>query len=238
MMRALLILPVLGLAAACAPTVSRGPVATVSPLAEVMLAGGPEGESPVPGGDLNPAAESAARRPAPGTAAMAPSPRMAAAIDRLREKQLLIPVAGVCPSQIEDSFTATRDGGERRHNALDILAPRNTPVLAADDGAILRLSTNALGGITIYASDRDRQLVYYYAHLDRYRDGLTAGMTIQKGDTLGYVGTTGNAPTDVPHLHFQIMVWPADGISLDGEPINPYPFLRMSVSGGARPRFD
>jgi peptidoglycan LD-endopeptidase LytH len=179
------------------------------------------------------------RRPALATAVMVPSARMAAAIERLRDKELMIPVAGVDGSKIEDSFTAARDGGERQHNAVDILAPRNTPVVAADDGVILRMSTNPLGGITIYAADKDHEFVYYYAHLDHYQDGLSAGAKIRKGDVLGYVGTTGNAPKDVPHLHFQIMLWPADGKFWNGEPVNPFPVLRVATpSGGARVRFD
>jgi murein DD-endopeptidase MepM/ murein hydrolase activator NlpD len=164
---------------------------------------------------------------------------MAAAIERLREKELVIPVAGVSSSKIEDSFSASRDGGDRVHGAVDILAPRNTPVVAADDGTILRMSRNTLGGITIYAVDREHEFVYYYAHLDHYRDGVSAGQKIQKGDTLGFVGTTGNAPKDVPHLHFQIMLWPSDGKYWYGEPVNPYPVLRrVTSSGGVRLRFD
>jgi murein DD-endopeptidase MepM/ murein hydrolase activator NlpD len=207
------------------------------PVAEVMLAGGPEGESPIPG--KGPSAPDPTRHPSLAMVAVVPSARIALAIERLREKDLVIPVAGVGPARIEDSFTAQRDGGERQHNAVDILAPRNTPIVAADDGTILRLSTNTLGGITIYAVDRDQQFVYYYAHLDHYQRGLNAGRPIQKGDTLGFVGTTGNAPKDVPHLHFQIMLWPSDGKWWNGEPVNPYPVLRSATpSGGARLRFD
>ena len=234
-MRRALLLPILVAVSACAPRVTA-PTAAPAPVAQVLLAGGPEGESAVPSAHSNPAPSD--RAPALATAAMMPSARMAAAFDRLRRKELVIPVAGVSPSTIEDSFTAARDGS-RQHNALDILAPRNTPIVAADDGTILRLSTNPLGGITIYASDSDREFVYYYAHLDHYRDGLTANQKIQKGDTLGFVGTTGNAPKDVPHLHFQIMLWPSDGKYWIGEPVNPFPVLRgAQASGGARLRFD
>jgi murein DD-endopeptidase MepM/ murein hydrolase activator NlpD len=240
-MRRLLLLPFLGLAAACAPPVNRGaqPLPAPEYAPEVVLSGGPEGESPMPstGGGAGPAT---ARRPALATAVMVPAPRIAAAIERLREKELMIPVAGVGPSRIEDTFTAARDGGERQHNAVDILAPRNTPVVSVDDGVILRLSTNPLGGITIYATDRDREFVYYYAHLDHYESGLKAGQSIKKGETLGFVGTTGNAPKDVPHLHFQIMIWPRDGRFWVGEPVNPFHVLRRAneVSNGARSRFD
>ncbi len=145
---------------------------------------------------------------------------------RLAGRRLLIPVAGVAPQDMQDTFGDARDG-DRRHNAIDILAPRNTPILAADDGVILRMSSNALGGITIFAVDVDRQFVYYYAHLDHYDPGMYAGRKLTKGDTIGYVGTTGNAPKNVPHLHFQIMRWPDDGKYWVGEPINPYPLLHV-----------
>ena len=237
-MRRTLILPLLALLAACAPQSGTRPALAPAPAtAEVLLAGGPEGESPSPTGPVNPS-KAPPPRSALATATMVPSPRTAAVIEKLRERELLIPVAGVGPSRIEDTFSAARDGGERQHNAMDILAPRNTPVLSADDGVILRMSTSTLGGITLYAVDRDQQFVYYYAHLDRYHDGLNAGKKIQKGDTLGYVGTTGNAPKDVPHLHFQVMLWPSDGKWWNGEPVNPYPVLRnASPGGGVRLRF-
>jgi peptidoglycan LD-endopeptidase LytH len=96
---------------------------------------------------------------------------------------------------------------------------------------ILRMSTNKLGGITIYAADRDKDFVYYYAHLDHYEKDLAPGQSIHKGDILGYVGTTGNAPKDTPHLHFQIMIWATDGKWWDGEPINPYPILHHADAG-------
>jgi murein DD-endopeptidase MepM/ murein hydrolase activator NlpD len=223
-------------AAACAPPASRrgGLMPAPSDGYEVVLAGGPDGESPMPGSISGPAPRPAAA-PTLATAVMVPSARMAAAIETLREKSLMIPVAGVGRSKIEDSFTAERDGGERQHNAVDILAPRNTPIIAADDGTILRMSTNTLGGITVYAADRDRKFVYYYAHLDHYQHDRAPGQAIQKGDTLGYVGTTGNAPKDVPHLHFQIMIWGSDGKWWDGEPVNPYPVLHgFSASAGTR----
>jgi murein DD-endopeptidase MepM/ murein hydrolase activator NlpD len=143
---------------------------------------------------------------------------------------LLVPVAGVVVSQLRDSFDEGRDGG-RVHRALDILARRGTPVLAADDGRILRIRENALGGNTVYATDPLGRVVYYYAHLDAYQTGLVEGATIARGAVLGTVGTTGNAPKDTPHLHFQVMRMPDDGRYWDGEAINPYPlFLLMHAA--------
>jgi len=143
---------------------------------------------------------------------------------------LRLPVAGVVASQLRDTFDEGRDEG-RVHRALDILAPRGTPVIAADDGRVLRVRQNALGGNTVYATDPQGRVVYYYAHLDAYQPGLTEGATIARGDVLGTVGTTGNAPKDTPHLHFQVMRMPADGRYWDGEAINPYPlFLLMHAA--------
>ena len=216
----------IALAAGCAQPVTR-PVAIPAPITvEVPAVGqsdGPDGESPPPSG---PAASMAAGSML-STFSTEDRSRDA---DRLRSHHLLIPVAGIRPEKIADTFNDSRgDGGERQHNAIDILAPRNTAILAADDGIVLRMSSNALGGITIFATDVDRQFVYYYAHLDHYDGSMYAGRKLTKGDTIGYVGTTGNAPKDIPHLHFQIMRWPPDGKYWIGEPINPYPFLHVGV---------
>jgi peptidoglycan LD-endopeptidase LytH len=144
----------------------------------------------------------------------------------LAAKALLIPVEGVDPSRVRDSYTAARGG--RTHDAVDILAPRGTPVIAADAGTIFRLRQNEAGGITIYQLDPEERFVYYYAHLDRYEKGLVEGMSIKQGDVLGFVGTTGNAPKDTPHLHFQVMLYRGRGQYWGGEPINPHPYLTRS----------
>ncbi len=148
-------------------------------------------------------------------------------VNYLLTRRLEIPVAGMAVGKLRDSFDEGRED-KRVHRALDILAPRGTPVISADSGRILRVGFNALGGNSIYASDPLGRVVYYYAHLDAYRAGLTQGATVARGDTLGFVGTTGNAPKDTPHLHFQVMRMPTDGRFWDGDPINPYPlFLLM-----------
>ena len=138
---------------------------------------------------------------------------------------LLFPVPGVDTMRLDDSFDAPREGG-RRHNAIDIMAPRGTPILSVQDGRVLRLSTNANGGITLYATDLEEHFVFYYAHLERYHPSMYTGRPLLRGDTLGYVGTSGNAPKDTPHLHFQLMRMPPDNKFWNGEPINPYPLLK------------
>jgi murein DD-endopeptidase MepM/ murein hydrolase activator NlpD len=116
----------------------------------------------------------------------------------------MVPVSGVRVRDVADTYRAARSGG-RQHNATDILAPRGTPVLSADSGRIVKLGTNAAGGTTIYATDPGQRFIFYYAHLDGYHADLTEGAWVAKGQVIGYVGTTGNAPANTPHLHFQAM---------------------------------
>ncbi|MDE3153354.1 MAG: M23 family metallopeptidase [Gemmatimonadota bacterium] len=142
----------------------------------------------------------------------------------LASHDLLLPVAGVSPDRLEDSFDAAREG-DRVHHAIDIPAPRGTPVLAADDGRVLRVSSNHLGGLTVYTIDRSGEFVFYYAHLEGYARGIKAGNFVVKGDTLGFVGTTGDAPDNLPHLHFQILRMPPNGRYWEGDPIDPFPLL-------------
>lgn len=137
---------------------------------------------------------------------------------------LIVPVAGVLPKDLLDTFDEPR--GTRRHNALDIPAPRGTPVLSAADGRLQRMFTSAAGGLMVYASDPSDRFVLMYAHLDRYADGLADGMPLRRGDTIGYVGTTGNAPPDVPHLHFAIARTSNVSRWWTGMPVDPRPLLR------------
>lgn len=141
----------------------------------------------------------------------------------LRAKRLMVPVAGIAPERIPDTFTARR--GQRIHSALDIMAPRGTPVLSADAGKVFKVRSNTLGGLTVYTLDAQERFVYYYAHLDRYADGLAEGQALQPGDVIGYVGTSGNAPPNAPHLHFQLLLYRGNGRWWDGDPLNPRPFL-------------
>jgi murein DD-endopeptidase MepM/ murein hydrolase activator NlpD len=121
----------------------------------------------------------------------------------LRARRLIVPVPGVRAVDVPDTYHEMR-GGTRRHEAVDIPAPRGTPVLSTDDGRVVKLHTSADGGLMVYTEDPSRHYVYYYAHLDRYRPGLAEAQPVAKGDTIGFVGTTGNAPPNLPHLHFGI----------------------------------
>lgn len=138
--------------------------------------------------------------------------------------EILIPVQGVTAADLHDSYAQARSGG-RTHHALDILAPRGTPVLAAVDGTIRKLFFSSGGGITIYQYDVAEARVYYYAHLERYADDVAEGQFVRQGTVIGYVGTTGNAPPGTPHLHFAIEVLPPTHEWWKGEPVNPYPIL-------------
>jgi murein DD-endopeptidase MepM/ murein hydrolase activator NlpD len=132
----------------------------------------------------------------------------------------MVPVDGVSVDKLTDSYEAQRDGGARRHGAIDIMAPRGTPVLAADDGKVLRMGFNALGGLTVYQVDAQQRFVYYYAHLDRYSSTLRDGVPVSRGEVIGYVGSTGNASATAPHLHFQVMLFRER--YWEGESVNPF----------------
>ena len=162
------------------------------------------------------------RAPVPTTIA-APA-RAGADSDYLRSRNLVVPVRGVDASRLPDTYHAKRSGS-RIHRATDIMAPRGTPVLSADDGRVISMRDNASGGLVVYAFDPAERLVYYYAHLDKYRDGLKAGARLAKGDVIGYVGTSGNAPKNAPHLHFQVMRHDPGKGYWDGTPLDARPFL-------------
>jgi len=144
---------------------------------------------------------------------------------RLRSRSLRIPVEGFDVRGLRDNFAERR--GARVHEAIDLLAPRGTPVVAVDDGVVKKLFTSAAGGLTVYQFDPGENYSYYYAHLDRYAEGLTEGRFLKKGDRVGYVGTTGNAPPGTPHLHFTIYKLGADKRWWEGTPINPYPLWAL-----------
>ena len=137
---------------------------------------------------------------------------------------LTIPVVGVEPRDLLDTFDEAR--GSRRHNALDIPAPRGTPVISATPGRVLRLFSSQAGGLMVYASDPTDRFVLMYAHLDHYVNGIADGMPLQKGDTIGFVGTTGNAPPNLPHLHFGIARTSNVTRWWTGMPVDPRPLLR------------
>jgi peptidoglycan LD-endopeptidase LytH len=147
-----------------------------------------------------------------------------AAVDALQQKSLLLPVDGISRTELRQSFAESRNG--RNHEAIDILAPRDTPVRAVADGHIAKLFTSERGGLTIYQFDADERYCYYYAHLERYAEGLTEGARVKRGRIIGFVGTSGNAPRDTPHLHFAIFALGPDKRWWEGTPIDPYPALR------------
>lgn len=163
-----------------------------------------------------------AQAPAPSEV-LSPAPTRTAplsVVEELRARRLMVPVDGVDLAKLSDNFGAQRDGGARQHGAIDIMAPRGTPVLAADDGRILRMGYNSLGGLTVYQIDASRRFVYYYAHLDRYASTLRDGLDVARGDLIGYVGSTGNASATAPHLHFQVLLYRER--YWEGDAVNPF----------------
>ena len=142
----------------------------------------------------------------------------------LKDRKLLIPVEGVKPEQLTRTFTERRSGG-RSHEAIDILAPMNTPVVAVEDGVVARLFFSKAGGITIYQFDPSERFCYYYAHLNRYAVGLGEGDRVKKGQVIGYVGVSGNAPKNTPHLHFAVFRLTDAKRWWEGSPLDPYDIL-------------
>lgn len=148
------------------------------------------------------------------------------ALGALVARGLSVPVLGVRREELRDSYAELR-GGSRRHEAIDILAPRNTPVVAVEDGTIAKLFTSrGGGGLTIYQFDENDQFAYYYAHLERYASGLAEGERVRRGQVIGFVGTSGNAPPDTPHLHFAVYRLNEERRWWEGDPLNPYEILR------------
>jgi len=152
----------------------------------------------------------------------------------LATRGLLVPVQGISRERLQDTFTDPRGGGMRSHGALDIMAPRGTPVLAVEDGKISKLFNSKQGGLTIYQFDPSQTYAYYYAHLDRYTDGLKEGQTVRKGQVIGYVGITGNANPEGPHLHFAIFRLTPEKQWWKGDPLNPFEVLRGRRLGRGR----
>jgi peptidoglycan LD-endopeptidase LytH len=143
---------------------------------------------------------------------------------RVRPEGLLFPVPAVSRAAMANSFADRR--GVRTHHAVDILAPRHAEVVAVADGSIGRLMTSVAGGIAVYQWSDDQRLVYYYAHLQAYAPDLAEGQTVKRGQVLGYVGSTGNAPPNTPHLHFAITRAEKTGRLWGGAPVDPYPIWR------------
>ena len=144
---------------------------------------------------------------------------------------LAVPVAGIRIQDLLDTYTQSRAGGARVHNAIDIMAPEGTPVVAAAEGVVEKLYfSRGGGGITVYVRSTDGRWIYYYAHLQEYAPGLTEGQRVERGARLGSVGTSGNANPGGPHLHFAVHRMEPGEPWYEGTPVNPYPLLAGSGS--------
>jgi murein DD-endopeptidase MepM/ murein hydrolase activator NlpD len=188
---------------------------TPPPLATIAFPAGTATPLVAPGGTFAETSTPAAETPLAAS--------LSAAFSTLEGRTLAMPVVGAKTLDLRDNFEEAR--GSRKHEALDILAARGTPVVAVDEGKVAKLFTSKQGGLTVYQFDRDETHSYYYAHLDRYAEGLHEGAFLARGDPIGYVGTTGNAPPNTPHLHFAIFELGPEKRWWEGKPVNPYPFL-------------
>ena len=145
-------------------------------------------------------------------------------IEIVRSGPLVIPVAGISAAQLADTFDDARGQG-RVHDAIDIMAPRGTPVIAAAAGTVEKLFESERGGTTVYIRRTDGQWIDYYAHLDSYAPGLAEGQKVPQGHMIGAVGSTGDASPEAPHLHYAINAMASGESWWQGKAINPYPLL-------------
>jgi len=141
----------------------------------------------------------------------------------LAERRLAFPVQGIDPRKVRDTYDEKRAG--KPHEALDIMAPLGTPIVAVEDGSIAKLFDSKAGGLTIYQFDPSGRYAYYYAHLDRYAEGLAEGTAVRRGEVIGYVGSSGNAAANAPHLHFAIFRLGPERQWWKGTPLNPHPYF-------------
>jgi len=184
------------------------------------------GRTAPPNAKAKPKAEALRAVPSPDSE---PAPERAttvtdADLNYIASRNLLIPVANVTANQLRDTFNQARSEG-RWHDAIDIMAPQDTPVLAATDGVVVRLFQSERGGITLYELDPSGRYVYYYAHLTRYAEGIAEGRQLRRGEVIAYVGDTGNAGVGQFHLHFAISKVASPRQWSGGDAINPYPYL-------------
>jgi murein DD-endopeptidase MepM/ murein hydrolase activator NlpD len=162
----------------------------------------------------------------PGSAPPNPNPTPTATTTPVQASSgLIIPVAGIRPEQLTDTRLQSRGGGSREHHAIDIMAPRGTPVIAAAPGRVEKIFESDNGGHTVYVRSPDGATIYYYAHLDGYRPGLAEGQQVHAGEQIATVGSTGDASPEAPHLHFEIKRMAAGEGWWQGQEVNPYPLL-------------
>lgn len=207
-------------------SVSWLPIATPQdPAASVSIRGIPPVSAPVSNSYPEPELTDIVAEPTPMPwPPFQPAPAAPATTDVVQSSSLLMPVAEVKANQLTDTFNDARGGG-RVHDAIDIMAPKGTAVFAVNDGKVVKLFNSKLGGLTVYQFDPSETHAYYYAHLDSYAASIKEGSVVKRGDIIGYVGSTGNASPEGPHLHFAIFVLGPEKKWWQGTAINPYPLL-------------
>ena len=199
-----------------AVVIPETPVATSAPASESISAA----PAPRDCSDID-------RRPV--TADLRTPPSEDDAIGYLRHRRLQLPLPDLKAKDLRSSFNEKR-GGSRAHEAMDILAPRNTPIQAVDDGCVAKLFESKAGGLTVYQFDPTLTYTYYYAHLERYADEIDEGDPVRRGEVIGYVGTSGNAPPDTPHLHFAVFIMGVEKRWWEGTPLDPYAVWRDTAA--------
>jgi peptidoglycan LD-endopeptidase LytH len=217
------------------PPVAVMPAPTAAEIPEVVHAAAPDTLPPPPETSSDPAPPAlpaSAVPPLPEPARSVP-PLKAAALTpdqtALSHRNLILPVVGVRRENVLDTFHEARPAG-KQHEADDIIAPRGTPVVAVDEGNVVKLFDSKAGGLTVYQFDDTQTYCYYYAHLDHYAPGLKEGVLLRRGDPIGYVGSTGDASPKAPHLHFSIFKLGPEKHWWQGKALDPYPMLMQAAA--------
>ena len=208
------------------PAVLAAPAVVTVPVAPAASQIAIAGQAPLPAAPVVPTDLSEADLPLrpPQPFPLPEVDAAAAAAPAATSGKLLIPVEGLKYAQLSNNFDQPR-GKERHHEALDIMAPTGTKVVAVADGKVVKLFNSKPGGLTLYQFDPNEKLAYYYAHLDKYADGIKEGQAIKRGELIGYVGATGNANPAAPHLHFAVFELTPEKQWWKGTPVNPYPMM-------------
>ncbi len=202
-----------GVVAAAPPPAAGVPAARIEP----QLPGPPVVQADLSEFDLP-------LRPPSATVAASGAQAPADAVATAVHGKLLVPVQGMKVAALADTYDQPR-GSQRHHEALDIMAAKGTPVVVAADGKVAKLFASKPGGTTLYQFDPNEKYAYYYAHLDRYADGVKEGMQVKRGDVIGYVGVTGNSDPNAPHLHFAVFELTPEKQWWKGTPLNPFPLM-------------
>ncbi|MEO7712335.1 MAG: DUF2214 family protein [Gemmatimonadaceae bacterium] len=215
-----------GMSSSSAAVISTAPMTSAAPITQRQGTVGDDG-----GSGMTANTSQVAKLDASDVVPLAPSGAETVTADDLAllSREMAMPLDAINPASLRSNFNERRGGGTRQHQALDLMAPRGTPIRAAAKGRVLKLFTSAAGGLMVYAADSSERFILMYAHLDRYAPDMRDGIALARGQVIGYVGSTGNASPTAPHLHFAVARSADVKRWSKGTAIDPVPVLQASA---------